>query len=201
MFPTVPWRSDEDLRQQAEVFLRDYNPEGKLPVDIEGIAEFDLGIKPIIVPGFRQKYGFEAALSVDMTVLWADNDATKGNGRRFRFTVAHEVGHWILHRDQVQSLGGDGTRGWKAAISSIPSQDYSRMEAQAYRLAGFLLVPREPLLQLYLMACGRAEEHGIDLGELGDFTFGYVAGWIAKNHNLFDVSAEVIERQLRIEIP
>jgi Zn-dependent peptidase ImmA (M78 family) len=70
------------------------------------------------------------------------------------------------------------------------------MEFQAFEFAGCVLVPRQPLLDLYQQAGRLAELHGIDLGELQDASLDYVAGWIVRR---LEVSTEVVERRLRRE--
>lgn len=54
--------------------------------------------------------------------------------RRQRFTVAHEIGHYLLHRDEI----GDGITDdvlYRSALSD-------RREAQANRMAADLLMPQ-----------------------------------------------------------
>jgi Zn-dependent peptidase ImmA (M78 family) len=116
---------------------------------------------------------------------------------RYRFTLAHEAAHLILHREQIEAVdaeSGTDPQTWKRAVKAIPADDYSRMERQAYRFAGHVLVPRGPLFAVYQEAAEVALRNGIDLAELGDASIDYVAGWIARR---FDVSTEVISIELR----
>lgn len=56
------------------------------------------------------------------------------SARRQRFTVAHEIGHFLLHRDEI----GDGITDDVLYRSSLSD----RREAQANRMAADLLMPQ-----------------------------------------------------------
>jgi hypothetical protein len=62
-----------------------------------------------------------------------------------RFTIAHEVGHWLLHADAARSgtipLDHDG-RTWCRSGATEPA------ERQAEMFAGRLLIPRDRLLAI-----------------------------------------------------
>lgn len=56
---------------------------------------------------------------------------------RKRFTVAHEIGHFILHRDKIgNSLSDDAL--YRSGLSTLE-------EAEANRLAADILMPREAI--------------------------------------------------------
>lgn len=57
------------------------------------------------------------------------------SARRQRFTVAHEIGHYLLHRDEI----GDGITDDVLYRSSLSD----RREAQANRFAADLLMPQK----------------------------------------------------------
>jgi len=40
----IPWMESEEIRIHANAFLVEHNPEGVLPLPIEEIVEFKLGI-------------------------------------------------------------------------------------------------------------------------------------------------------------
>lgn len=69
---------------------------------------------------------------------------------RQRFTVAHEIGHYLLHRDQI----GDGISDDALYRSSLSD----RREAEANRIAADVLMP-EGLLREWLR---RAEILGVE---------------------------------------
>lgn len=66
----------------------------------------------------------------------------KDGGRLRRFTVGHEVGHWILHAEDIRAgtlALFDGTRVWCRDKSQVPA------ERQAEMFSAALLVPQDRL--------------------------------------------------------
>ena len=51
---------------------------------------------------------------------------------RLRFSVAHEIGHLILHRDIYAGLQHATAAEWFDYISAIPEVEYGWVEWQAY---------------------------------------------------------------------
>jgi hypothetical protein len=176
LLPPVPWRDTEELREAAALFLHQHHPAGEVPVPIEEIVEFalDLEIRPI--RALRDRFGIEGSLSVDLRTIVADEHLMVHHPNRYRFTLAHEVGHLVLHSEHVRALARESPAGWKVAAQSIAPADYGRMEFQAYEFAGCVLAPRQPLLALYQQAQRRAEERGIDLAALQDTSLEIIAG-------------------------
>ena len=69
---------------------------------------------------------------------------------RFNFTLAHEIGHWCLHRgrDEVRLATGDLFGGPpERTIICRASRGRERIELQADVFAGCLLMPRASLLR------------------------------------------------------
>jgi hypothetical protein len=136
----------EDLRGIAEDFLRQHHPAGTIPVPIERIIESKLEMDICPEMCIQDICDVDAfinvkctAIHVDVSVYMATNDS------RYRFSLAHEVAHKILHADIVAALPFRTRDEWKLAYRSIPEQDRSWIEWQAYALGGLLLVHREPL--------------------------------------------------------
>ncbi len=133
-----------------------------LPVPIEEIAEqhFGLLIREVVeiageFPGLGP--GNEAIVSGALipkdAEIWVDATEVSREPRRRRYTVAHELGHWVLHRGPDETLcggaaidpartvtderGGDAVSwaGWTAA----PGQPQVEWEADVF--GGALLLP------------------------------------------------------------
>jgi len=81
------------------------HPPDLVPVPIEEILEFDLGIVPCPQKGLLQEIDVDGFLSKDLKRLFIDadvyNDPRQEN--RLRFTCAHEIGHLVLHKEQIQN--------------------------------------------------------------------------------------------------
>ena len=113
-----------------------------IPVDVEGLA-LALGIK--VRKGFlgpkisgvieRIDDGFEIEVN-------ADHPQT-----RQRFTIAHEIGHFVLHR----ALMGDGNVDdcvYRSDGSVKNNRIGPRQETQANKFAAWLLMPSEAIAEL-----------------------------------------------------
>lgn len=65
---------------------------------------------------------------------------------RLRFTIAHEVGHLVLHRDIFLDLAINSPEDLYRASRGMSEEDYKWLELQAYMFAGHVLVPSDLLL-------------------------------------------------------
>jgi len=195
LIPPVPFREFLELRREAEAFLAQTHPSSTLPIPIEEIVEIEMGLEISIIERLSERYGILGSITTNFKTFVVDAGIYRQTNR-YRLTLAHEVGHLLLHPEQVRAVACPTPELWKAAIQSIPSKDYSRMEAQAHIFAGCLLVPKQPLLDSYEEAARLAESRGMDLSELGDAGFEDVCGWIGKR---FGVSWQVVYKQLEHE--
>lgn len=196
MSASVPYLTYEDICAAAEEFLAEHKPEGDIPVLIEEIIEFGLELEIRPVRGLQDRFGFEGAPSHDLLTILVDETVMETNLNRYRFTLAHEVGHRILHGSFISSLTYTDKEDWKRAVMDIDPKIYGRMESQAYIMAGCILVPRQSLRASCEDALMLAQQHGIDLTEMGTSAISYVAGHIAKHYK---VSTAVMERRISAE--
>lgn len=193
------WLSYDTIRSHADEFLAEHHPSGELPVPIELIIEKHLGMDIVPLRGLRSVIEAEGFTTSDRSAICIDHDSYDLYPQRYRFTLAHEVGHLRLHRAVFGRGVWDTIDGWKAFLNSIPDQAHQSMEFQANNFAGLVLVPRKALLE----SAGQAVDHAISLGfdfhQYSDLAWATIAAHLAKK---FDVSSQVIEIRLRKdEIP
>jgi hypothetical protein len=196
MMPKVQFRSKEELREAADRLLADLGGAQGPPVPIELLVEQTFGLDIVPIPGYLDHARVDGALSADLTSITVDQWVMERRQNRYRFTLAHELGHLVLHRPLIESLVMSGTGTWKGAVQSWDAKQYSFLERQANAFAGYLLVPGAALRRHYTSAAERARAHGIALEELGDYAANQVAGFIA---DAFQVSAKVITIRLSEE--
>ena len=190
---TIPFREHSDLWSQADKFRKQYWGED-IPVDIELIAERDLDLLMIPVEGLMYKANTDAFISGDLKEIVYDPSLPDV---RIRFSVAHEVGHYILHRAIIQRLRPGSYDEWKEIQLKIPEALWGRAEYQAREFAGRVLVPPEQLratIKDLETLINQAKESIPDLEEEAAREF--VAGKLSKK---FFVSAEVVKRRLESE--
>lgn len=195
----APYHSKERIWQEADR-LRAAHPAGRsLPVKVLDLAEFDLGLDLVPAEGLREQLDIEALLMGDLRSILVDPHAFMSPRLeyRLRFSVAHEIGHLILHRDIYGGLKHATAKEWFDYISAIPDVEYGWVEWQAYEFAGRLLVPPETLRAGFQGAIRTAKAAGYaDWLAAHEAALDYIATCIAPK---FGVSAEVVAKRLRVE--
>ncbi len=156
----IPYLKDEEIWDAVEEFRRrgDIGPYANVPVDVFSIAEITLRLDPLLAPSLYDKFKVDAAISFDLTGIFLDKQAyedfesgDRWEERRLRYSVAHEIGHFVLHRREIlasffESIGD--FRKWAGRREDCNSAEY-----QAHEFAGRLLVPLEALVRVYDEAC------------------------------------------------
>jgi Zn-dependent peptidase ImmA (M78 family) len=140
----------EEIRQRAEGFREEYvDPPDTIPVPVEEILEFDLGIIPLPKKGLLQEIDVDGFLSRDLKYLIVDADIYDDprQENRLRFTYAHEIGHLVLHKDEIKSCEFRTEEDWIHFREDMSEEYLLWFEQQAYEFAGRLLVPVHHLKQ------------------------------------------------------
>ena len=144
----APILSKVKLKHKAEEFLAKYNPKRDFPLEIELIAE-KVGIKIYPIPDLKKIAGTEGFINPDLTQIGIDDDIYFNYETRARFTIAHEVGHWFLHKEIYTEIKKevklDSFFDYSQLIEKIPSNEYDWIEWQAYFFAAQILVPSNEL--------------------------------------------------------
>jgi hypothetical protein len=124
-----------------------------LPVPVETIADSHYGLLIRDVDDLSSAPGAphatDAALSGLLLVasreIWVNSEEARQWPGRRRFTIGHELGHWVLHRNGLSSVFcrsasvSAGEQG--EAYGGLP-----RIEAEAHAFAAALLMPADLLL-------------------------------------------------------
>jgi Zn-dependent peptidase ImmA (M78 family) len=134
---------------QVEAFRRQYlvRELAHLPVDVFTLAEIELQLDIIPFDDLYEKYERDAALIQDFSGLYVDAEAyiiwEKGprwKQRRLRFSVAHELGHFVLHREIAAGIEFKTFDDFARWTNGNQGQQYT-IEQEANEFAGRLLVP------------------------------------------------------------
>jgi hypothetical protein len=122
-----------------------------VPVDVDALAEDGEGLDVAEAPDLALVQGApEVAAGATLSGLllpaerriWVNGvEAARSPGRR-RFTIAHEIGHWILHAAAAPTAQ---TR-WCRTEDVSESRTSSDVESEANRFAAALLMPRDLVL-------------------------------------------------------
>jgi len=197
----APFLPKDRVQTEADDFRSRYWPEGSLPVEIHEILEFDLDMEIRTVASLREAADVDALLLGDLRTIVVDRNMFLDDRylNRMRYSLAHEVGHRILHPDLYSKIAHASVADWIAAFQSIPDDQYSWVEQHAYEFAGRLLVPPYALQREFGRQAKIANEQGFrGWDESGESALEYVAHAISVT-SPFGVSEQVISRRLRIE--
>ena len=136
----------DDIEQRATLFLMSYFSECKtphvIPIPIESIAEHYLGYDiEITDEGVFANPLVLGGIIFDQKKIMV-NTAAEAHEGRYSFTLAHEVGHHVLHKAIFESANND---------TMVCREDANKPieERQADHFAGALLMPEEQIRQLY----------------------------------------------------
>lgn len=150
--PIVSPLSRKHIETIAVEVLRQFQPDclkTPTPVDLEFLLEFVLpanGYYPDIVDlgpsieGLTDPKSRTVCLSPDVY-----DDMGNGDGRA-RFTVAHEIGHVILHAHEIRETMVNRGKDGLARRSDI--KPYEDPEWQANAFAGSLLMPESAVREI-----------------------------------------------------
>jgi len=193
----APFLRYDDLRRYAEAFLAEHHPTHAIPVPIEHIVEARFGMDIVPVPGLQDGYDTVAYLTRDLNEIRVDEWVYLRSPHRYRFSLAHEMGHRILHANIFKQLTFTSVEQWKQLITSvIPEDQYSFLEFHAYSFAGLILVPSDKLREVFFDYVELAQEHSIDFDQPGTG-----AREAAEDHiaGIFEVSPDVIHRRIEYD--
>ena len=164
----------EEIRERTAILQ-------KFPVDIDSFIEFELNIELIPYPDLHGKIGAEAMISMDYTSIYVDSAAYMDESRlnRIKFSIAHELGHYYLHKDFFVKQKIRTEEDWISLMLQIKLK-YVFLENHANWFAGILLVPAEELFNVI------KNNHCKSLSELTRY-FGVSQGVIKKRLEAPDV--------------
>lgn len=174
----VPFLRDRDIEQEAALLLaeyaRDHQPILEPPVPIEDIVELHLKLTFELsdleqLCGHRDVHGAiwvnEQRIAIDKQLDPMLYPMKRG---RYHFTLAHETGHWRLHRKYF--LKRDERLLFDNAVTPPDfigrSGTKNRVEVQANQFAAYLLMPRPLVKQEWEKWHGSLDP--IYLDQLGD---------------------------------
>jgi len=151
-------RKIEELRSRYVVLRED-----RIPLDVFTFLEIDLQLDPIPFDDLNAKYRVEAAITADFSGIYLDAEqyllmerGPEWKLNRLRFTVAHELAHYFLHRDLPQQEQFASLPDFARWTVSYGGRKYT-VEQEANEFAGRLLVPEKTLLTLFEEFAAEAE--------------------------------------------
>jgi len=194
------WIEARDLWDIADEARKKYWPESILPVNTEEIVEFRLKLDIEPVKYLLSTIDIDAYLKKNLSGIVVDYDCYMNDkfANRMRFSFAHELGHFFLHKDLYTKFWIDSPEDWKDFILNVPENEYRSFEWQANEFAGRLLVPRAELeAEMEKVSSILMENNLISFLEKDpDAVLSRISPVLCKP---FGVSTEVIEKRVKRE--
>lgn len=200
VFPYVPRLNYEEIRKKANSFLEEHHPAITIPIPIEEIAEFKLKLDIVPLPGLRN-IDVDGFLNSDLSAISVDQAILEHvNPSRYRFTLAHEIGHLVLHSQLYRESNVQNISSYQEFVRNLPQYLLNKVEWQAYCFAGLVLVPAEQLkyqakriAKEVVEVTSKLPNNRIELEESTNLLRDIIEGEIAK---VFEVSQAVISKRI-----
>jgi len=192
----------KEIWEKADELVKAHWNYGEVPVDVEYIIEGKIKLEIISMQGLYDICGIDAYLKSDFSGIVIDN--AKYNDERYdnrlRFSIAHELGHYILHGYvyKENELTITTPKEYYDFITYFPEKEYRSFEYQANQFAGRLLVPPHILAEEVLKIYKALEESNLThlLEDDQDYVLERSTPMLCKP---FGVSEEVIKRRVEEE--
>lgn len=190
----TPFISDKEIKEMADLSRKKHWGD-IIPVNIEIIIEKQLSIEIIPIPGLKQQCNTDAFISADWQSVSVDNERYMDESyyNRLRFSIAHEIGHFVLHNKVYNSLKIEDMEDLRNFLHNVDGKHYGYLETQANKFANFFLIPRNILAKERRFILN-------DYKEISDFDARQVNSYIATPlGKKFGVSMEAMEIALNCE--
>jgi hypothetical protein len=200
----IPFLTYPMVAKQADEWLREYYPSLHGPVPIEDIIEFTLGIDIVPFPSLEAAFGVAGTLGGGLHTIVVDQWLLDRQTTRYRFTLAHEIGHLVLHRrildeldQEWQSAPVKDSQTWLLLLNNIDLNTFQWMETQANWWANFILIPNDHFLEEFEKERLRIVQEWETRGLGTEFPITAVSSIISKTlAKIFDVSPSAIETRI-----
>jgi len=147
------WKAADDFRNSA-----DLSGHNMPPIDILFVMDVLLKFDVIDRPNLFDDLRMDAAIAPTGRTLFIDRESLERWERqdqwiekRLRFSVAHELGHFVLHKDCMTDIRFSTMDQFKQWI--IEHRRNKRIDDQADEFAGRFLVPYDILREEYDRFC------------------------------------------------
>jgi Zn-dependent peptidase ImmA (M78 family) len=186
----------------AYSFLKGQGHSDSIPVPIEEIIELNLKLHIIPVQGLQDGFGAVAFTTGDFEAIEVDQFVQMNRSKRYRYTIAHELGHIILHKDVFEQakVHYSSIQEWAQFYVALDNEQQQWLEWQAYCFGALVLVPVNHLdrifkerIQDYQLQFRMAKENKVPKTVYSEYFINQTASELS---SIFDVSEEVIHRRI-----
>lgn len=183
--------SFNQIKKIAEQLLEKVHPSLSIPIPIDEIIEITLGIRINTIPNLKNDFGIDGFIDSSFTDITVDDHCFNYFEERTRFTIAHELGHKILHERLYNNFSITNLEEYLNFQKTIPEESHSWMEYQANVFAACMLVPTKILTQEVNQAISSIKQKRPPI----DLSIPYLASMPLK----FKVSEVVLYKRIKQE--
>lgn len=171
----VPYLRESQIEREAQSLLDEWAAKGHAittPVPLDDLVELhlELAFEVVDLRAQLKDGAVLGAIWFDENIIRIDTSLDPSHHPsmlgRFNFTLAHEIGHWRLHRAHLRSNPDEAMLFESNAEPAFVCRDGDRApeEWQADQFAGCLLMPRQMLREAWME--WRGDDEPIAIGSL-----------------------------------
>jgi Zn-dependent peptidase ImmA (M78 family) len=141
----------DKVRQLGESIAHQYNPDGLSPFPFEHICKDKKDVEIFMTDKLGADISGAIAFLTDKQIFAILVNQHKAPTRQ-QFTVAHEFGHYFLHRDEIRQelfVDSDSIVDNVAVLFRRDTGESSRLEVEANNFAASLLMPTDLLAKAW----------------------------------------------------
>ena len=192
----IPPLTFQQIADAATKCLADHKWDGNIPVSIEDIVDVGYGLDLVPTPNLESRFSTVAFITHDLKEIRVDDFVFRKQPYRLRFSLAHELGHLILHQVVYEQLAFKTPDEWKQSMDALGKANYNSLERQADTFGRLLLVPPTVFRLKFDEVATALAKAGTSLKQLPEDSQDYAVKGLAR---IFDVSAGAIWYRLRDE--
>ncbi len=192
----VPYYSYADIGKVTQVFLSEHHPSLELPIPIEKIVDVKLGLNIFPFPRLYKDHKLNGFLSDDRKTIHVDEYQYEQFNEKYRYTLAHEIGHYVLHQScygNLPFMSPDEYVEWRL---SLPPEDIEWFEKHGDWFAEQVLVPTVHLEEVSRMVVDKHKATFSKMESIPDDIWSYISNEIARH---FEVNPPVVEIRIKRE--
>lgn len=190
----VPHLTRKAIIESVDKYISQSDASVLVPVDVERIVE-NLGVSIIPIRDLRVRNNLESYITIgSSTMIFIDEHGYMREESRSRFTIAHELGHYVLHRSLIEKQTITNEKEYFEFINSISPDDEKSLEIQACIFAGYVLMPQASFREFVDKFIEKA---GGD-SKIGVYEIRVLAKSVLERYNCSTIA---VEKQFRKEYP
>jgi Zn-dependent peptidase ImmA (M78 family) len=192
----IPYLNYSDTGRSAQTFLTEYHPSLEIPIPIEKIVDVKMGLDIVPIPNLYRDFDLSGYLTRDRSAIFVDEFQADNYEEKYRYTLAHEIGHYTLHESFYENLPFETSDEYVKWRMSIPPEEMSWFETHGDWFAGQVLLPTNRLEEICSKVAKKYRNIFSKFETIPDDIWSYISNEIARH---FEVNPPVAEIRIKKE--